>query len=734
MASTDQEIQLFQETLIQAYQGENYQKVIDLALSNSHYVDDQSITLSIIASANLKLDRYEDAISSYKKALRVDGHNCNIHNNLGVVYLRIQKLDQAYACFQKAISLNPQYAEAYYNRGNLDRMLEDDENAIISYKHALDLEPTHFDAKNNLGALLQKRGSYEKAESVFREIVKADPHYALGLNNLGIISRKLGNYEEAMLYFVKAVSCEPENISIWENLASVLSLRDLNFQDYDDTLADIFVELLNKKKTNNPNMVAPAILKLLFKSPDMLRSVKILADSRLSMESFKEEIDNLSRFSLLLALMRLTPIADPQLERVFVNCRKTLLLEPELITTDSSELFLQALAQQCAVNEYIYPISKQEDLSIQHLNRVVEDSLERKSSIEDRVILTLACYKNLYAIRYKERIEKSVLTNDIVEFQISQVARQKKISKDIPSLSVIRDQVSNRVRQQYEENSYPRWINTVTFTESLTVSQLLKDLGLKNAEEIRIDRPKILIAGCGTGRHAVLTSSRFTGSRVTAFDLSINSVGYAKLKSQEFGINGIRYMHGDLLNIGELGEKFDIVESVGVLHHMDKPIEGLIALKEVLKTGGLMRLALYSESARAGVIQARKLIETKYSKGSIEDRIRSFRQGIINGDNIAEQNLKYVTKWGDFYSMSECRDLFFHEKEHRFTIPKIKEMLVQFDLMFLGFEFNHGEILKKFLNKYSDSSLYSLDKWHQFELANPDTFIGMYQFWVRKMG
>ena len=41
---------------------------------------------------------------------------------------------------------------------------------------------------------------------------------------------------------------------------------------------------------------------------------------------------------------------------------------------------------------------------------------------------------------------------------------------------------------------------------------------------------------------------------------------------------------------------------------------------------------------------------------------------------------------------------------------------------------------KSSLNNFpNDKKNTSLDNWHQFEINNPDTFISMYQFWIRKL-
>ena len=40
------------------------------------------------------------------------------------------------------------------------------------------------------------------------------------------------------------------------------------------------------------------------------------------------------------------------------------------------------------------------------------------------------------------------------------------------------------------------------------------------------------------------------------------------------GVDNIKYAQMDILETGSWGERFDIIECGGVLHHMDDPIAG----------------------------------------------------------------------------------------------------------------------------------------------------------------
>ena len=80
---------------------------------------------------------------------------------------------------------------------------------------------------------------------------------------------------------------------------------------------------------------------------------------------------------------------------------------------------------------------------------------------------------------------------------------------------------------------------------------------------------------------------------------------------------------------GPARKKFDIIESVGVLHHMDYPMFGWKVLTKLLKPGGLMKIGLYSELGRQNITKVRK--EIKSTKiGTSETEIRDFRHLLAN--------------------------------------------------------------------------------------------------------
>jgi hypothetical protein len=94
--------------------------------------------------------------------------------------------------------------------------------------------------------------------------------------------------------------------------------------------------------------------------------------------------------------------------------------------------------------------------------------------------------------------------------------------------------------------------------------------------------------------------------------------------------------------------------------------------------------------------------------------------------------LKKLTKNYDFYSTSNIRDLIFHVNENRYNLIQISDLLVKNRLEFLGF--NNSNIKNNYSKEYpEDKTNTKLENWNKYEKKNEDTFIGMYQFWVKKI-
>jgi SAM-dependent methyltransferase len=397
---------------------------------------------------------------------------------------------------------------------------------------------------------------------------------------------------------------------------------------------------------------------------------------------------------------------------------------PELI------YFLSTLSLHCFTNEYVYVEKDEETELVENFETEIMQTITKSEQPEAKKILCLASYRPLHQYNWSEKLEVLDHLEEVKSRLIEEPYAERAIAAEIPMLGEISNDVSCKVRAQYEENPYPRWVKTGIPTKAKSISEICAVLNLHlHSKSIKnVIAPAVLIAGCGTGQHSIGTASYFSDCQVTAVDLSLTSLAYAKRKTAELGITNLKYLQADILRLDQLEQKFDIIESAGVLHHMDEPMAGWRVLTDLLKPGGLMFIGLYSELARQHIVEVRKQI-TLLEVETSESEIREFRRSLAESN---DENHQLLTKSSDFFSLSTLRDLIFHVQEHRFTLPQIKKYLDKLGLKFCGF--TDKDAISNFMGFHGkEADIYDLALWHHFEESNPSAFIGMYQFWCQKL-
>lgn len=570
-------------------------------------------------------------------------------------------------------------------------------------------------------------GEYEKGTERLIEGLSAAPNYAEGWSNLSHGLLQLGRFDEAIGASCKALALKSDYAEARHNMAS--ALKNVVFTGPSLEISNHICRLLETPGAVHPKLISNSVISLLMVHPVMKEALKKQYDGTLK-GSYRQVVADLADIKILLAFMEVCPINNIEIEGIMKNIRTQLLLNISEFRNSLDILPFQiSLAMQCFINEYIYENTDLEIEAIKSLEGRVEETLINNGRPSSNELACLASYKPLYKYSWVSCLNAPIGLDSLINRQVTELNREKAIRVNIPKLEPIRDHISSKVRDQYEDNPYPRWVNLELSVSPKTLSAIAKDIELRldNKAIDDFSEPRILIAGCGTGQHPICSARRYKGSSILAIDLSLNSLSYAKRKTEELGITNIEYMQADILDLRSLDQYFDIIECAGVLHHMKNPLEGWRVLVDCLNTGGLMNIALYSELARQHIVKTRNEIKS-LNLSPVDEDMRSFRNKILNSN---EEHHKLICSSREFFSMSAVRDLLFHVQEKRFTIAMIEEYLNHLGLAFCGFE--DPEILRSFsLNTCSKSSAYDLNEWEQFENANPQTFTGMYQFWCQK--
>ena len=668
----------------------------------------------------------------YEEILEIEPNHLESICYLATIFAQTKRTSLAKNFFLRAIEINPNNPRINNNLGNVSLQLGESQNALRYYEKAIKSKPNYPDAHINLGIAFKSLKKNEQALSCFEKAIKIQPEYIRSYNILGRTLKELGEYSKALICYEEAIKINPENTML---LYGILDLfTSIQFSNLTENNTRSFKKLIlflfkNNNIDHNKIFNNAKLLILLNTSQQeiekIINSNSLLLNNKVIKKLLKEEFFHL--------ILQKTFLTDRFLETLVTRIRKEILLSLEKKENIFSEYynFIFSLAEQCFLNEYVFFKSEEENKNIINLEKKILNNIEN-NEIE---IAILGSYKPLIQIEsIKNKLlnytSKIVLFNDMIDMQVKEPLREIELKNSIKSIKVISDDISKKVKDQYEENPYPRWRfgnRNATANFLFYLNNDIKPNGIEFNN--KFIKPNVLIAGCGTGQQ-IINAIGYQNSNIVAVDLSFASLAYAKRKIEELGHKNVEFLQGDILNLNILNKKFDIIECAGVLHHMRKPLEGLKVLLNLLEPHGFLKLGLYSDKARKHIVKIREFIKKKKFKNTEED-IRNCREEILKQSN--DPILHKVIHNFDFYSTSGTRDLIFHVQEHRYTIPEISKILKDLNLEFIGFSTN--PILKeKYLQSFpNDKKNLSLDNWNEFEINNPDIFKGMYQFWVRKI-
>lgn len=102
----------------------------------------------------------------------------------------------------------------------------------------------------------------------------------------------------------------------------------------------------------------------------------------------------------------------------------------------------------------------------------------------------------------------------------------------------------------------------------------------------------VLECGCGGGQHTGFMAPY--ARTITAVDL--NTIRIAREHNRQFA--NIEYIEADIAAL-DLGRQFDVVISVGVVHHTDDPDRAVANLTRHVKPGGRLVLWVYSREGNS---------------------------------------------------------------------------------------------------------------------------------------
>ena len=247
---------------------------------------------------------------------------------------------------------------------------------------------------------------------------------------------------------------------------------------------------------------------------------------------------------------------------------------------------------------------------------------------------------------------------------------------------------------------------------------------------------RILDAGCGTGVSTDYLCHLNPGSTVLAVDISAGTLEVARERTRRSGaaqqVQELRIEQRSLLDL-EQEDAFDYINSVGVLHHLREPEQGLRALARQLRPGGVLHLFLYADGGRWEIHRSQRALSL-LEVGTGGEGLSLGRQLLRELPEANRLRRHHEQRWAlDTAADANFADMYLHPQETSYDLDRLLRFVAEADLSFAGFSnpevwdparLLQGELLER------ARALPQRQQWALVEALDPD--ISHFEFFLSK--
>lgn len=186
------------------------------------------------------------------------------------------------------------------------------------------------------------------------------------------------------------------------------------------------------------------------------------------------------------------------------------------------------------------------------------------------------------------------------------------------------DSITQSVKELYESYPYPySGVKGELLNDLLTLLYCLfneSGIGLKD-----ISKYTFFDAGCGSGQRILGVAKQFPNAKFTGVDLCEHSLNIAKEQAKSQGINNITFRQANLMELNE-NDRYDVVTSVGVIHHISNPKTALVNIAKLIKDDGILIIHVYHTIGEYERMLKRTIARTLQGDQPLDTGIRIMKE------------------------------------------------------------------------------------------------------------
>ena len=404
-----------------------------------------------------------DCASSGTRGIRADHARSRI-SIWGNVRWRAGPLRaDAVACVTSVmIAVSPNLALARFNLANVLSDQGRPDAAVAQYNQVLAIDSNHAETHGNLGTALMALGQPADAMSHFERAVALKPDFFEAYENLGQAYMATGDVRSAILAAGRALELRD---TMAGKIYFAQCLRYGRFTADNGRFRQLALRALAEGWTHPRELVAVCISLIALNGAIVecvARANRAWPARLAATELFGASgLDALVQDNLLRCLLECAPLTEVGFERLLANVRSIMLTAAETDGACDEGLlgFYCAVARQCYENDYVYSLADGEADRALRLRASLEQALASGQECPPLWPVAVGAYFPLHTLADAQALLQRSWPPSLSALfvqQIEEPAKERRLATEIPALTEIDGEVSRSVRQQYEENPYPR--------------------------------------------------------------------------------------------------------------------------------------------------------------------------------------------------------------------------------------------------------------------------------------
>lgn len=189
-----------------------------------------------------ELNKDDEAIASYEKALALNNKLTEIYVPLGILYYQKGEIKKADEILTKALAISPDNPETQYFLGLVRYAQNRNEDALTAFQRSVALDPEYAEAHFYTGETLIRLGRTAPAIEEYKKAIALKRNYLEALVRLASAYYEAENYPEAINSYKEAIKLKNDNIEAYAGLGDTYRQMD-NFNESESNynLATTFI-------------------------------------------------------------------------------------------------------------------------------------------------------------------------------------------------------------------------------------------------------------------------------------------------------------------------------------------------------------------------------------------------------------------------------------------------------------------------------------------------------------